>query len=293
MKRRSLLYYFFILSLFCFTFSSCNIPSSNLEDRIAIGVAQTSVVQTQLALDKKDAEAGSINEVEAPLPPNPEAPPLSPVEPSPTNTLTLIPTETITPTITLTVTLSVPMVSVSKNTNCRKGPGQVYKIVGALLENEQAEVVGRSADGQNWIIKNPDGAGECWLWAYYASVSGPTDNLPVYTPPPQFDWSGNWTTYAGGPAFLFDYPMTVTVKDKNFTAIVDYGGGITASLIGTISDDYLTVSGTWTEAIGKGTFSFYALGMNQFQGNCNDGVGAGPWCGDRTGSKPPNPCQKP
>ncbi len=200
MKRRSSkLSLLFILAIIIFFLTSCNIPTSNLDDRIAIGVAQTNVVQTQDAVDRSNAEPPSGNENQAPASENQEQPPQSPPEPSLTHTLKWTPTLTLTSTITPTITLSVPMVSVSQNTNCRKGPGQAYKILGALLIGEQAEVVGRSADGQNWIIKNPDGAGECWLWAYYASVSGPTENLPIITPPPQFDWSGKWETFEGRP----------------------------------------------------------------------------------------------
>jgi len=291
MKRRSTKLSLLFILLISFLFlTSCNIPTSNLDDRIAIGVAQTNVVQTQAAADKNSAAPPSGNAPEAPAPPEPEQPPQSPLEPSLTHTITWTPTLTLTSTITPTITLSVPMVSVSENTNCRKGPGQAYKILGALLSGETAEVVGRSADGQNWIIKNPDGAGECWLWAYYASVSGPIDSLPVYTPPPQFDWSGNWTTHIGD-VDLFSFPLSASVNGKNYSAVLDLGGGDVGKLQGTINDDYLSVSGTWTDPIGNTVpFKFYALGDNQFQGN-DDGTWA--WCGNRAGASQPNPCLKP
>lgn len=293
MKRRKLrITLLFIIVIISSTLTSCNIPTRNLDDRIAIGVAQTNVVQTQTASAKNSADPPSGNAPEAPVPPDPEHPLQSSPEPSQTHTLTLVPTTTFTPTITLTATLSVPMVSVSQNTNCRKGPGQAYKILGALLVGEQAEAVGRSADGQNWIIKNPDGAGECWLWSYYASVSGPTESLPIITPPPQFDWSGNWTSYSGSHPNLSVLPMTVTVTDKKFVAVAGHGGTST-SYVGTISDDYLTVRGTWTAIFSKGSFTIYALGTDQFQGNRDDGLIVDGWCGDRSGSKPPNPCFKP
>lgn len=82
-----------------------------------------------------------------------------------------------------TATLSVPMVSVSVNTNCRTGPGTVYDRISALLIGQEAEVVARTADGTYWVIRNPAGSGTCWLWGFYATVTGPTSGLPVWDPP--------------------------------------------------------------------------------------------------------------
>ena len=104
--------------------------------------------------------------------------------PTPTLTLTTIPTETVVPTLALTATYAVPMVSVSVPTNCRVGPGQVYDQVSVLLVGRQVEVVARSADGAYWVVRNPGGAGTCWLWGYYATVLGPIGGLPVWDPPP-------------------------------------------------------------------------------------------------------------
>jgi hypothetical protein len=70
-------------------------------------------------------------------------------------------------------------------TNCRTGPGAAYDRVGALLMGEVAEVVGRHADRDYWIIRNPDRPGElCWLWGQYATLTGDTGTLPLFTPPP-------------------------------------------------------------------------------------------------------------
>ncbi|MEA3349535.1 MAG: hypothetical protein U9Q82_02815 [Chloroflexota bacterium] len=87
------------------------------------------------------------------------------------------------PTATLSPTPSVPVVSVSKDTNCRSGPGKDYDILGILNTSEQAEVVGKYPPADSWIIQNPDHAGTCWLWGQYAQVSGNTDDLPVMQPP--------------------------------------------------------------------------------------------------------------
>jgi hypothetical protein len=209
------------------------------------------------------------------------------------------PSLTPTATITLTPTQDKPMVSVSVDTNCRTGPGKIYDWIGGLLVGEKAEVVGVSTDGQYWIIKNPDQNGECWLWGNYATVTGPTAELPKYTPPPTptptFLWEGNWTTYTTDTSnnLMETYPMSITVDGQDFTAIVDIGGGDTVTATGTISDDYLSVTGNWVGPINNGPFTFYAMGANQFQGNANNGGSDFGWCGGRGGAGQPSPCYVP
>lgn len=78
----------------------------------------------------------------------------------------------------------VPLVTVSVNTNCRLGPGKAYEIVSALRVEETAEVVGKNPDSDYWIIFEPNIGRECWLWGFYADVTGDIDQLKVYTPPP-------------------------------------------------------------------------------------------------------------
>jgi len=95
----------------------------------------------------------------------------------------LLPTET--PSITLSPTPQLVMVTVSVATNCRTGPGEPYEIVGALSPGIPAEVIGRNASGDTWIIKLPSNpAVTCWLWGYYATVTGDTSGLTIHTPPP-------------------------------------------------------------------------------------------------------------
>ena len=274
------------------------IPDAN---RIAIGVAQTALAQTQAALNAAPEDAPPAVEVEAPEQQAPEQPQPAPPDPTATITQTLLPSLTLTPegtpTMTLTPTLGVPMVTVNRNTNCRTGPGEPYEIIGALLVGEEAEVVGISSDGGTWIIKNPDGEGECWLWGYYASVAGPTQGLPVRTPPPtptpEFTWAGTWTTYNFQTGTAPDiFILTVTVDGTAFTGIIDLGADGLAQLNGTISADYTYVTGTWFNNVTNGTFTFFALGRDQFQGN---GIKPGEvweWCGGRNGAGMPVPCLK-
>ncbi len=90
-----------------------------------------------------------------------------------------------TPTVTLTPTPGIVQVSVSRETNCRTGPGPVYEALGILRVGQTAEVVGRNFINDNWIIKlssNP--AIVCWVWGQYATVSGNWEALPIIKTPP-------------------------------------------------------------------------------------------------------------
>jgi len=286
-----------LFALMLIALQGCHLPISLDEELSVDERAQTSVALTLAVEEEVEEPEVSLEVSEASI-----------EVPEPTITDTLIPDITITPTITLTPTLGTPMVSVSMNTNCRSGPGKIYGYIGALLVGESAEVVGQSTDGQYWIIKNPDHPGECWLWGRYATVTGPTDDLPEYTPPPTptpthtptpaFYWGGDWSARIAPEDAVFSlvYSMTVTVDGRNFTAVVDLGAEGIMNVLGTISDDYLSVSGTWSGGASTGTFELYALGTDQFQGNhANpldpDDVLA--WCGGREGAGIPSPCMKP
>jgi len=110
---------------------------------------------------------------------------------------TLSPTVTLSPAALFTVTPLVPLISVSVDTNCRTGPGKVYDRVGALMVGEVAEVRGRDPTGGYWYIPNPDRSNAfCWVWGEYATFTGNTGALPLYTPPP---------TPTPLPAFEADY----------------------------------------------------------------------------------------
>jgi hypothetical protein len=102
-----------------------------------------------------------------------------------TDTPVSTPVPSLTPLPTFTATLPVPLISVSVNTNCRTGPGKAYDMVGALAVGQTAEILGRDGIGQYWLIRDPKNPTNiCWLWGYYATVSGDTSRLPVATPPP-------------------------------------------------------------------------------------------------------------
>ncbi|MFZ5909394.1 MAG: hypothetical protein ACOYYU_05205 [Chloroflexota bacterium] len=117
-------------------------------------------------------------------------PPQQPI-PAFTASMSLPPPASISPTT------SVILITVSMDTNCRTGPGKVYDYLGALLAGEQTEVTGWDGAGEYWYVKNPDRPGGfCWLWGHYATVTGNTSTLPVFTPQP---------TPGPVPAFAFSY----------------------------------------------------------------------------------------
>jgi hypothetical protein len=89
-----------------------------------------------------------------------------------------------TPTPTPTPAPTKVTLDVSVDTNCRSGPGKKYKIITILRIGTTAEVVGRNLDQTYWVIKNPSGSGNCWVWGYYADVTGSITNVPILDNPP-------------------------------------------------------------------------------------------------------------
>ncbi|MBI4730967.1 MAG: hypothetical protein HY781_02370 [Chloroflexi bacterium] len=145
-----------------------NTPTTDPQALINQAVAETMAAQTQIALSVQQTLAAMVTD---------------------TLQFTFTPSVTLTPSLTPSTTPSLtpetPHVSVTVDTNCRTGPGTVYDKLGVLLVGQSAEVVGRSHNSDNWIIKLPSNpAITCWLWAYYATVTGNTSGLPVYPTPP-------------------------------------------------------------------------------------------------------------
>jgi len=77
-------------------------------------------------------------------------------------------------------------VKVSIATNCRTGPGVSYPKLSPLTAGKTAALIGRDKSYTYWIIKDPGQTGkDCWLWGYYASTTGNTKDLKVYSAPQQ------------------------------------------------------------------------------------------------------------
>jgi hypothetical protein len=282
--------------LIVLSLQACNLGGSEELELSAEERAQTLVAET-MAVEyvAQTAVAGTMAALIPPaaVPTEPEA-----VEvPQPTATEVVATPVIATPTESFTPTPSVPMVMVSVDTNCRSGPGQQYDIIGALMVGEQAEVVGAAMGGGYWIIPNPDRAGECWLWANYATVVGQTEGLPKYTPPPTptpvYNWTGTWTTSYGVTGLQHEtIVINLTQTNTSVTGSFTFDSDV-ITLNGTLSADYMTLTGTWTQSapVTSGPFVFKLINANQFVGNMNNG--AFEWCGYRGGAGLPSPCMGP
>lgn len=154
----------------------------------------TLIAQTMAAYTPTSSPVITVTSSESPTPTWTVTTTATVETPSPTLTETLTttlsptlnPSATLTPLATSTLAISpgVVQVSVSVPTNCRVGPGVAYARVSALRVGEVAEVVARHATGDYWIIRTPGTTNQtCWLWGQYATVTGDTSALPIFTPP--------------------------------------------------------------------------------------------------------------
>jgi hypothetical protein len=109
---------------------------------------------------------------------------------------------------------------------------------GVLKEGESAQVVGRNASGDTWVIKLPSNpAVTCWLWGYYATVTGNTSELMVLTPPatptpvPDFTFSYYfWGVGPGYGCYMFDVSNTGGMKWESYSLTAqDITQGISGS----------------------------------------------------------------
>ncbi len=280
----------FIMICLFILLSACNFPriltTQNGTGISAEDQSKTSVALTVAAIMGNPSPSAQ----ETPMPPTQEPPTVATNTPEPTHT----------PTITLTATSEKAYASVSVDTNCRMGPAKIFDYIGALLVGEKAEVVGKSSEGDYWIIKNPDGAGTCWIWGYYTSVTGPTSGIALIAPPPTptplFAWDGTWTVWVGPVGgSLGSFTLTITTNQENFSGSMVTAGLV--SLSGVMDQRHTLVNGTWTTTVpGSGGFKFVGIGSNQFNGyydSSTDPSTQYAWCGARGGAAQPNPCYSP
>ncbi|MCS7247595.1 MAG: hypothetical protein NZ840_05060 [Anaerolineales bacterium] len=142
----------------------------------------------------------------ATLPPEQQPPPEGePLMPTFTFTPLFSETPTVTATPPFTPTPIQPSVTAKQDTNCRKGPGPIYDRVSALLVGQTALVFGRDSTSTWWYIEDPRRPGAyCWVWSGSTTVSGPTAELPVFTPPPP-PATATPTAPASGVAFEISF----------------------------------------------------------------------------------------
>ena len=217
---------------------ACNLPlmakQETGDQEQPPGYIETSIIETMDALGHVEQDPAA--------PVEPEQDPADPVEPEqdppPPPSATFTPentaTPTLTPTITETPTPEFPLVYVSENTNCRTGPGKVYDWLTTINQGEELEVVAKDPLDQYWYIRRPDQPSEfCWLWGKYATPSGDTASLPVYTPiptpTPSLDFTVSYISKTGpcpkwGLLYRVNNVGGVTLQSWKTTA-VDHTGG--------------------------------------------------------------------
>jgi len=216
---------FFSAALLFITSIACATPAvTSAPDMAAPGALNTAIAQTVIAALTLTVPAVTVS---------PTLEPTSTFTFTP-ETPTLTPTETLTATLEFTATSSVTLISVSIPTNCRSGPGKVYEMEGALLVGQFAEVLGVDPTTNYWYIRNPDassGAEFCWVWGKYATLTGSTSQLPIYTPQPTPVFTSTslpTITPTSPPTFNADYvglnncngQWWINIRLKNTSSVV-------------------------------------------------------------------------
>lgn len=109
----------------------------------------------------------------------------SPTEVVPSDTPAATSTETLTPKPSTTATSEPPVAQVVRESNCRSGPGGIYKLVATYQVEQKLEIVAKDLGGGYWFVRNPEKPEEqCYLLAQNITISGETTALPKFTPPP-------------------------------------------------------------------------------------------------------------
>lgn len=226
-----------------------------------------------------------------------------------TNTVAGVPSSTPLPgdtaTPSFTATSSIPFVSVSQNTNCRTGPSQFYGLVTTITTGQQVEVL-KTFSGSYVVVRNPNGSGDCWLWLQYANTTNfasynlpaatqPPTPAPTATPTPSFNWAGNWNAYMEDGVSVYTASMSCSVSGNNITCNATLNpGALPYTFSGSISGNLQTAGGTFTGsggASGDWDAQIKSGNLNQFIGNLDSGTWS--FCGARSGSSLPSPCEWP
>lgn len=225
----------------CMIPGSSAVPMNPIEQTSAAETVVAAVVQTQLAQLTIEPSIPPINKPTLPVVPT--------QSPQSSATMTLTPEPSFTPT------LQKPSLTVSTNTNCRTGNGKNYDYVGALVTGEQAEILARDS-GNYWYVRLPSGT-MCWLWGYYATITGDTSALPVFTPPPSPtpapDFTFSYKSLGVGPGYqclMFEVKNTGSLTWESFRLEAH---NTTQGVGGTLTRDEFTNFDQWCSPAGGQT----------------------------------------
>ena len=223
--------------------SSCNFPSAQ-QATVDSYLMDTIVAQNvQLTVLSRDlATAAAQTATPAPLPSQELA----------------SATFTLTPKILSTPTPEKLTLSITQNTNCRKGPANYYALVVTLKAGENVVVLGRNAHSDYYnVLPSASASVSCWVWGNYATLSGNTGGLPVFTavPGPTLTFTPTYTP-TQSPSFYGTYQsLNNCGADYSLRFYIKNSGNLTwQSITVNILDN--TTSTTFTHS--SNTFTDYS-----------------------------------
>ncbi len=181
-----------LLTILILVLSACNLPGSSLTPRVE---ARTEQPATE-----------AVKFIES------TATQTKPVEVTPTNTPAATATETLRPKPSATFTAEPPVAEVVRESNCRMGPGSLYKLIAKYPVGQKLEIVAKDLGGGYWFVRNPEKAEEqCYLLGQNIKISGETTALPKFTPPP---------SPTAAPYFKLTFKKFDTCEGSNFALFV-------------------------------------------------------------------------
>lgn len=154
---------------------------------LVLGVSACQGIPTQVEpipeTDLKTLVAGTLTAVAdsvgqtqtAAVPPTETATPTETVPP---------PTETVAPP-TATATRELVTVTLTGNTNCRRGASTSFPVITTFSSGSVVEVIAINPAADYYFVRAAAAeTGGCWIWKEFATLSGSVNALAVYTPVP-------------------------------------------------------------------------------------------------------------
>jgi hypothetical protein len=149
---------------------ACNLPfkvvwTGGVEDGQESSEQEDSSVDQDVNVESDEGDDGEESEDDA--------------EPSDT------PSSSLTPTYTFTPEPETISGHISKATNCRLGPKDIYELIHIFKKGTKVDLLGRNEAGSfYYVVDQESGKIECWIWKEYTTPEGNVADLPVFTPPP-------------------------------------------------------------------------------------------------------------
>lgn len=89
---------------------------------------------------------------------------------------------------------SQPMLYINVNAKCRSGVTGNFRVIATFTPGMSVELIGRDTPASAWLVKIPNRADTCWVFAQDGSPAGNFQALPEVTPQPV---TGNLPTMPG------------------------------------------------------------------------------------------------